>query len=78
MDRDRPGFWEVWEHGGYHMRGDPWAENRFRDDGERMAEGSGGSLLQRPGEGLAGGMFQALWRTTLEVLRGRKVLPEGA
>jgi DMSO/TMAO reductase YedYZ molybdopterin-dependent catalytic subunit len=32
MDRDRPGFWEGWEHGGYHMRGDPWAEQRFRDD----------------------------------------------
>ncbi len=30
MDRDRPGFWEGWEHGGYHMRGDPWAEQRFR------------------------------------------------
>jgi DMSO/TMAO reductase YedYZ molybdopterin-dependent catalytic subunit len=34
MDRDRPGFWESWEHGGYHMRGDPWAEQRFRDDHE--------------------------------------------
>ena len=33
MDRDRPGFWEVWEHGGYHMRGDPWAEERFRPHG---------------------------------------------
>jgi DMSO/TMAO reductase YedYZ molybdopterin-dependent catalytic subunit len=30
MDRDRPGFWEEWEHGGYHMRGDPWVEQRFR------------------------------------------------
>jgi len=30
MDRDRPGFWEEWEHGGYHMRGDPWEEQRFR------------------------------------------------
>jgi hypothetical protein len=20
----------VWEHGGYHLRGDPWAEERFR------------------------------------------------
>jgi DMSO/TMAO reductase YedYZ molybdopterin-dependent catalytic subunit len=30
MDRDRPGFWESREHGGYHMRGDPWAEERFR------------------------------------------------
>jgi DMSO/TMAO reductase YedYZ molybdopterin-dependent catalytic subunit len=31
MANDQPGFWERWEHGGYHMRGDPWAENRFRD-----------------------------------------------
>jgi DMSO/TMAO reductase YedYZ molybdopterin-dependent catalytic subunit len=30
MDKDRPGFWEEPEHGGYHMRGDPWAEERFR------------------------------------------------
>jgi DMSO/TMAO reductase YedYZ molybdopterin-dependent catalytic subunit len=28
---DRAGFWESWEHGGYHMRGDPWKEERFRD-----------------------------------------------
>jgi DMSO/TMAO reductase YedYZ molybdopterin-dependent catalytic subunit len=34
---DRPGFWESWENGGYHMRGDPWTEQRFRDDGERFA-----------------------------------------
>ena len=27
MERDRPGYWEQ---GGYHMRGDPWAEERFR------------------------------------------------
>jgi DMSO/TMAO reductase YedYZ molybdopterin-dependent catalytic subunit len=26
---DRPGYWEV---GGYHLRGDPWTEQRFRDD----------------------------------------------
>ena len=32
MDEDRPGFWESWDHGGYHMRGDPWTESRFRDD----------------------------------------------
>jgi DMSO/TMAO reductase YedYZ molybdopterin-dependent catalytic subunit len=32
MDHDRAGFWENWEHGGYHMRGDPWKEERFRDD----------------------------------------------
>jgi DMSO/TMAO reductase YedYZ molybdopterin-dependent catalytic subunit len=31
MEEDRAGFWESWEHGGYHMRGDPWAEQRFRD-----------------------------------------------
>ncbi len=26
MDRDRPGFWEM---NGYHMRGDPWKEERY-------------------------------------------------
>jgi DMSO/TMAO reductase YedYZ molybdopterin-dependent catalytic subunit len=31
LDRDHPGFWESPEHGGYHMRGDPWAEERFRN-----------------------------------------------
>jgi len=31
MAEDRAGFWESWDHGGYHMRGDPWAEQRFRD-----------------------------------------------
>jgi len=31
MEADRPGFWESGEHGGYHMRGDPWAEERFRE-----------------------------------------------
>lgn len=31
MTEDRPGFWERWENGGYHMRGDPWEEERFRD-----------------------------------------------
>lgn len=31
LDRDHPGFWEAPEHGGYHMRGDPWAEQRFRN-----------------------------------------------
>jgi DMSO/TMAO reductase YedYZ molybdopterin-dependent catalytic subunit len=30
MEGDRAGFWEAWEHGGYHMRGDPWVEERFR------------------------------------------------
>ena len=33
MEADRPGFWEEWDHGGYHMRGDPWAEERFRPGG---------------------------------------------
>jgi DMSO/TMAO reductase YedYZ molybdopterin-dependent catalytic subunit len=32
LAQDRAGFWESWEHGGYHLRGDPWAEQRFRDD----------------------------------------------
>jgi DMSO/TMAO reductase YedYZ molybdopterin-dependent catalytic subunit len=26
---DRPGYWEE---GGYHLRGDPWSEQRYRDD----------------------------------------------
>lgn len=26
LDRDRPGFWEQY---GYHMRGDPWQEERY-------------------------------------------------
>ena len=26
MHGDRPGFWEQY---GYHMRGDPWAEERY-------------------------------------------------
>ena len=26
---DEPGFWEV---NGYHMRGDPWREQRYDDD----------------------------------------------
>ena len=30
MEHDRPGFWENWANGGYHMRGDPWTEERFR------------------------------------------------
>ena len=32
MEQDHPGFWESWSHGGYHMLGDPWREQRFRDD----------------------------------------------
>lgn len=31
MEDDHAGFWESWEHGGYHMRGDPWVEERFRN-----------------------------------------------
>ena len=30
MEEDRPGFWEDWQNGGYHMRGDPWTEERHR------------------------------------------------
>ena len=29
LETDRPGFWEEWDHGGYHMRGDPWREERY-------------------------------------------------
>ncbi len=37
MDEDYPGFWEQ---NGYHMRGDPWAEERFgRADPVRMRRG---------------------------------------
>ncbi len=32
LEHDRPGFWEAWEHGGYHLLGDPWQEQRFRED----------------------------------------------
>ena len=32
MTDDRPGFWEEWQNGGYHMRGDPWVEDRHRPD----------------------------------------------
>lgn len=31
MGNDRAGFWESWENGGYHMRGDPWRKERFRE-----------------------------------------------
>jgi DMSO/TMAO reductase YedYZ molybdopterin-dependent catalytic subunit len=31
MEHDRAGYWESWENGGYHLRGDPWLEQRFRD-----------------------------------------------
>ena len=37
MEGDDPGFWE---RNGYHMRGDPWAEERFgRPDPARMRRG---------------------------------------
>ena len=29
LAEDRPGFWEQW---GYHLRGDPWREQRFWDE----------------------------------------------
>ena len=32
MEEDRPGFWEEWRNGGYHMRGDPWTEERHRPE----------------------------------------------
>ena len=38
LDRDRAGFWEAWEHGGYHMRGDPWVQNATHRDGQRFRE----------------------------------------
>jgi DMSO/TMAO reductase YedYZ molybdopterin-dependent catalytic subunit len=28
LEHDRPGYWEDRRNGGYHMRGDPWAEER--------------------------------------------------
>jgi DMSO/TMAO reductase YedYZ molybdopterin-dependent catalytic subunit len=37
MEHDRPGFWESWENGGYHMRGDPWPKEG-RTDGQRFRE----------------------------------------
>jgi DMSO/TMAO reductase YedYZ molybdopterin-dependent catalytic subunit len=37
MENDQPGYWESWENGGYHMLGDPWTEQRFRDDSDRGA-----------------------------------------
>jgi DMSO/TMAO reductase YedYZ molybdopterin-dependent catalytic subunit len=37
MHGDKPGFWEQF---GYHMRGDPWAEERFRPDADYPGAGS--------------------------------------
>lgn len=36
LAEDRAGFWESWENGGYHMRGDPWVSNDSYPDGERF------------------------------------------
>lgn len=37
LDQDQPGFWEQ---NGYHMRGDPWSEERYgSDDYIRMRRG---------------------------------------
>jgi DMSO/TMAO reductase YedYZ molybdopterin-dependent catalytic subunit len=37
LEEDEPGFWE---RGGYHMRGDPWQEERYgRPDPVRMRRG---------------------------------------
>ena len=38
MEKDEAGFWEDWQHGGYHMHGDPWVVNQDHDDGERFRE----------------------------------------
>jgi DMSO/TMAO reductase YedYZ molybdopterin-dependent catalytic subunit len=31
MEADRPGYWESEVNGSYHMRGDPWAEERHSE-----------------------------------------------
>jgi len=36
MTDDRPGFWESWENGGYHMHGDPWVVDPQNPTGERF------------------------------------------
>ncbi|HEU5218026.1 MAG TPA: sulfite oxidase-like oxidoreductase [Gemmatimonadales bacterium] len=41
MELDEPGYWE---RNGYHMRGDPWSEQRYgRPDPARMRRGSRGT-----------------------------------
>lgn len=35
MEADRPGYWEGLDHGGYHMRGDPWEVDET-GDGQRF------------------------------------------
>ncbi|MBX5435653.1 MAG: sulfite oxidase-like oxidoreductase [Alicyclobacillaceae bacterium] len=36
MAEDRPGFWERY---GYHLYGDPWLDQRYRDDPEWLGTG---------------------------------------
>ncbi|MCL6632388.1 MAG: sulfite oxidase-like oxidoreductase [Alicyclobacillus herbarius] len=36
LTQDKPGFWEQY---GYHLYGDPWREQRFRDDPEWLGTG---------------------------------------
>lgn len=43
MEENQPGYWEEFTHGGYHMRGDPWEEQRHRPDSERYRD-PGGNL----------------------------------
>ncbi len=38
MEEDRPGFWENWHNGGYHMLGDPWVVNDQHPHGQRFRE----------------------------------------
>ena len=47
LAEDEPGFWE---RNGYHMRGDPWREERYgRPDPVRMRRGKGGQAEGRTG-----------------------------
>ncbi|MBP3955581.1 sulfite oxidase-like oxidoreductase [Gemmata sp. G18] len=39
LEEDRPGYWESWENGGYHMRGDPW-QGGDSGDGQRFRPGT--------------------------------------
>ncbi len=63
LEEDYPGFWEQ---NGYHMRGDPWREERYgRPAGPRC--GVAEEAL-RPGDGLGAGQFNSFescfWRPT--------------
>ena len=52
LAEDEPGFWE---RNGYHMRGDPWREERYgRPDPVRMRRGKGGQADGRTGGGASG------------------------